>query len=297
MHTSIQLNFEPIDLKRQSEYLARFDQCTQKVSDYSFVNLWSWAEEYGLFWSWTDDLVFIKQTRPEIRYWAPVGQWENLDWTKFFEGLPDNMTVFTRVPEALIRLWQKHENEKLIIEASRDHFDYLYDFKALVDLRGNKFHKKKNLLNQFKKKYTYQFVPLDQDIADMAMALQEDWCTWRDCESSLSLSAENNAIKKVLINWNQLQNIIGGAILVEEFIAAFTVAENLDKDTLLIHFEKGCPQYKGIYQAINNIFLSNIDETYQTVNREQDLGDDGLRKAKESYHPIDFLKKYNVVRA
>ena len=83
----------------------------------------------------------------------------------------------------------------------------------------------------------------------------------------------------------------------EDFISAFTVAEKLDKDTLLIHFEKGCPQYKGIYQAINNIFLSNIDAMYQTVNREQDLGDNGLRKAKESYHPVDFVKKYNVVLA
>ena len=77
-------------------------------------------------------------------------------------------------------------------------------------------------------------------------------------------------------------------------MVAYTVAERLDKDTLLIHFEKGNPEYKGVYQAINQMFLANLTDEFTIVNREQDLGDEGLRKAKLSYNPFNFLRKYKV---
>ncbi|MFZ0484981.1 MAG: phosphatidylglycerol lysyltransferase domain-containing protein, partial [Desulfobacterales bacterium] len=73
------------------------------------------------------------------------------------------------------------------------------------------------------------------------------------------------------------------------------IAEQLSQDTIVIHFEKGNPDYKGAYQAINQMFLEHNGEQFDFVNREQDLGDEGLRKAKLSYHPVDFVKKYRVL--
>jgi hypothetical protein len=78
-------------------------------------------------------------------------------------------------------------------------------------------------------------------------------------------------------------------------MAAYTIAEDLSQGALVVHFEKGDPEYKGVYQAINQIFLKNSGNDFHIVNREQDLGDEGLRKAKLSYHPIGFLKKYRVM--
>jgi hypothetical protein len=130
----------------------------------------------------------------------------------------------------------------------------------------------------------------------MAMDMQKDWCTWRDCESSESLSAENSAILRILKNREKLKGLTGGAIIVGQEMAAYTIAEKLTNDTLLIHFEKGSPDYKGIYQAVNQMFLQHSDVKFTTVNREQDLDDEGLRKAKLSYHPSDFIKKYRVNR-
>lgn len=75
---------------------------------------------------------------------------------------------------------------------------------------------------------------------------------------------------------------------------AYTVAEALDETSVVIHFEKGCPHFKGVYQAINQIFLEQCCQGYEIVNREQDLGDLGLRKAKLSYNPVGFLEKYTV---
>ena len=287
--------FEPINLDKQKEYSEHFAGCSQKASDYSFVNLWGWAEEYGLHWAWSDKLVWIKQTIPEELYWAPVGLWEGVDWKRCFDEYFNSKTVFKRIPEDLIQLWRDSFQHLITIEESRGHWDYLYYVPELIELKGKRFHKKKNLLNQFKKKYDFEYVSFGSDMIDQAMEMQDDWCTWRDCESSDALSAENRAIPRILRSWRKVQGLTGGAILVDQKMVAYTIAESLPKDTLVIHFEKGNHEYKGVYQAINQMFLEHSGKNFKIVNREQDLGDEGLRKAKLSYNPIDFLKKYRVV--
>jgi hypothetical protein len=150
-------------------------------------------------------------------------------------------------------------------------------------------------LNQFKKKYDFEYVPFGTDIIHQAMEMQEDWCTWRDCESSDVLSAENRTISRILNKWENIQGLTGGAIMVNQKMAGYTIAESFTDDTLVIHFEKGNPDYKGIYQAINQMFLEHSGNKFEFVNREQDLDIEGLRKAKLSYNPVDFVKKYRVI--
>jgi hypothetical protein len=295
----MKLQFEPIRLDRQEDYLRRLSQCPETASDYSVANLWAWAEEYGLCWAWTDQLVWIKQTRPREVFWAPVGPWNTLDWNVFFPDYLSGPWVFIRLPEMLLTIWKERLNARLIIEEARGHWDYLYDIHELISLTGKRFHKKKNLLNQFIRKYQYRFVPFQNDLIDSVLHMQEAWCLWRDCEAVDALAHENEAIEKVLSKWDQLKNLKGGAILIDQKIAAYTIGERLNEYTLLIHFEKGDQNYKGIYQAISQIFLESMvsDPSCQqitVVNREQDLDDEGLRSAKLSYHPIDFLKKYQV---
>jgi hypothetical protein len=203
-------------------------------------------------------------------------------------------SIFTRVPEKLLFAWEKNLDRPLSVQENREHWDYIYDLNELIELKGNRFHKKRNLLHQFMKKTEYQFFPLTIELIGKALAMQQNWCTWRDCESSDALEAENRVIERVLSYWEKLAGIHGGAILADDKMIAYTIAEGLDEDTLLIHFEKGDPEYKGIYQAINQIFLENGRFDYKRVNREQDLGDEGLRRAKMSYHPVGFNKKYRV---
>jgi len=288
------LNFEPISLEKQSEYSKYFEKCPQKASDYSFVNLWGWAKEYGLDWAWTDNLVWIRQSIPEILYWAPVGPWDEVDWMSCFNEFSGKQAPIIRIPEKLVLTWKESFGDRIAVEEERGSWDYLYSISELTELKGKRFHKKRNLLNQFTKNYNFQFVPFGTEAIHMAMAMQEDWCTWRDCEASDVLAAENNAISRVLNSWEKIGGLIGGAIIVNETMAAYTVAESLSADMLLIHFEKGNTDFKGVYQAINQLFLENSGKNYEIVNREQDLDDEGLRKAKLSYHPVDFIKKYRV---
>ena len=293
----MKLEFEPIDLERQSTYLQRLQQCPQQASDYSFVNLWGWAAEYGLSWSWQDELVWIKQARPREMLWAPVGPCADVDWGLCLEKVLNGPTTFIRVPDGLLQFWQAGLAQRLTAAEARGHWDYLYQTQELIELKGNRFHKKKNLLNQFIKKYDYAYVTLDASTIGKALEMQTDWCTWRDCESSDILSAENQVIARILHHWPRLTGLTGGALLVEGTMAAYTVAERFSADTLLIHFEKGSPDYKGVYQAINQMFLEHEGPGFALVNREQDLDDDGLRKAKLSYNPADFLRKHRVVIA
>jgi uncharacterized protein len=288
------LNFEPISLNKQDRYLKYFSQLPQKASDYSFINLWGWSEVYGLYWAWSDEMVWIKQTIPKEVFWAPVAPWPEIDWNLCFDKYFNSAAVFYRVPEDLMLLWKEIIGHRIVIEESREHWDYLYHVDELTQLGGRRFHKKKNLLNQFKKKYDFQFVPLDMEMIDMAMALQEDWCTWHDCKSLDELAAENLAISRVLGSWEKLEGPIGGAILVDRQMVAYTIAEPLSENTLVIHFEKGDVNFKGTYQAVNQMFLEYFGQSFKIVNREQDLGDAGLRKSKLSYNPSDFLKKYRI---
>ncbi len=288
------LHFEPISMTKQADYLKILDVCPVKVSDASFINLWSWKDAYGLNWAWTPDLVWVKQTQPQERLWAPVGRWETVNWTATFRAHFTDNPAFTRIPEKLLNLWQSSPGIKTAVQASRGHWDYIYSVPELIELKGNSYHKKKNLLNQFKKRYAFKYVPLDENALDMAIAMQENWCTWRDCESNETLDSENHAITKVLSNWHRLDRLTGGAIMVASDMVAYTIAEHLSPDTLLIHFEKGDSGYKGVYQAINQMFLENAGKTFQLVNREQDLDSEGLRQAKLSYNPVGFLKKFDV---
>lgn len=288
------MNFQPIRLAQQAAYREKLARCEQIASDYSFINIWGWGAEYGLEWAWQDNLVWIRQARPEPALWAPVGDWRGVDWPstlKMAKGFSDRIV---RVPEKLLTRIQSAVELTTPAEESREHWDYLYNVQALVDLKGNRFHKKKNLVNQFKNNYDYTYLPFGPEMVDQALEMQEDWCTWRDCESVATLASENKAIARVLNDWKELSAINGGAIQVQGTMAAYTIAEIMPDNTIVIHFEKGCPDFKGSYQAINQMFLANAPGDCLFVNREQDLGDEGLRKAKRSYHPVDFIKKYGM---
>ncbi len=277
------------DQKLIRNYLKK---CSQITSDYTFLNLWGWQDIYKLDFLFHEELIWIRENRENKKFWAPIGNWEDLDWMKYYEFLKGN--TFIRVPERLVDLWKRYFIDKMMVIEDRDNWDYIYLVDELIQLKGNRFHKKKNLLKQFKKKYGYRFVTLEDRWIEEAENFQVDWCYYKDCENKKILIEENRVILNVLENWSRFEKIVGGGLVVDDRLVAYTVAEPADEDTLVIHFEKGCPTYKGIYQAINNIFLKECARNYIYVNREQDLGDKGLRQAKLSYNPCCFLKKYVV---
>lgn len=288
------LHFAPVSLERQDEYHQALAGCPQLLtSDFSFANVFGWAEHYGLEWAFHKGLCFIRQANPSPIYWAPIGPWENYDWAGCC-ALSETAR-FTRVPEALARLWSITLGNKVLIEENRDHWDYIYSIEELVALKGKKFHKKKNLLNQFKRNYEYEYETMAPECVEEVLEMQDEWYKWyEENNPSEALKAENRAITRVLHNIDQIQGLMGATLRVDGKVIAYTVAEPLCGDSIVIHFEKGNIKYKGVYQAINQMFLENDAAQFINVNREQDLGDEGLRKAKMSYNPSFFLKKFEA---
>lgn len=181
------------------------------------------------------------------------------------------------------------------IVAERDNADYLYRREDLAELRGQRYHKKKNRLNVFLHHYQYELVPYSLGYRDGCRALLAAWREERMREGeNLSLEREAQATAEAL----ELAGILGLSglvVLVGGEVKGFVLGERLNHETSVCHFEKADPQMEGLSQLLDREFnrLLFTDCTY--VNREQDLGAEGLRLAKSSYHPVELIAKYRVI--
>ncbi|HBU69753.1 MAG TPA: hypothetical protein DEE98_05155 [Elusimicrobia bacterium] len=198
---------------------------------------------------------------------------------------------FVAAPKEFLRRFQ--DNPRYEIESDRNNFDYTYLTKDLIDLPGSKYQAKRNLVAQFKRNYDYRLVEMDKRVLFACMQLQEKWCNIKSCLMDESMSMESRFVFKILSNYHKLK-LLGAAIIINDEVEAFAVGEALDDSTAVIHIEKANTHFRGIYQAINNFFCSEKLKSFKFVNREQDMGDDGLRKAKMSYYPHHFAEKYII---
>jgi hypothetical protein len=286
-------DYTPISLSGMEHYRALLSLNDTQASDYSFANLWGWAPYYDLEWRFDGVLCWIRQNRPEPCFWAPVGPWRAIrNWRDCPEMAPGSRLI--RVPTALCEEWSLAFAGNIAVEEDRGQWDYLYLASELATLPGNRFHNKKNLLKQFQKNYSYEYRSLSVNCVETVLDMQTQWCRWHDCESSEALLAENDAVARVLAQWNAIHGLCGGIIRIDGVPAAYTLAEPLNNETLIIHFEKAASGIKGLYQAINYLFCNDVGINFTYINREQDLGDAGLRQAKLSYNPAAFTKKCAV---
>jgi hypothetical protein len=178
-------------------------------------------------------------------------------------------------------------------EADRSQSDYIYLARDLISLQGRKYHRKRNHIKQFKEKYAYQYVPLTGEWIPECLRLEKEWCNLRSCEAVPGLANESVAIKEIFSHFDRL-TVTGGVIVIDGKVEAFTFGEPLNPNTVVIHIEKANSAFDGLYPMINQAFLENHWAAFEYVNREQDLGEEGLRKAKESYFPHHMVDKVNL---
>lgn len=173
-----------------------------------------------------------------------------------------------------------------VVSEDRDNFDYLYLRQELAELTGRKFQKKRNLIKAFINNYNYEGRPLLDEYLPDALSILE---TWRQEHDS---PGDYIAAREALEKSEELQ-LCGGIYYADGQPAAYSLGEELACGTsFVIHFEKALNRYKGLYQFVNQAFASIIGDPYITLNREQDLGQEGLRHAKLSYRPSGFVEKY-----
>ncbi len=288
--------FTNVSLEEKDRYYELWQKTPRRSLDYSLVNLWGWQEHYRLEWQFSDGLCWIRQTRPETIWWAPVGPWHEVDWRAIFGRLcVDKQRAFIRVPEELLNVWHEVLADRIRAEEDRGQWEYLYLQKDLAGLAGNKLHKKRNHYNSYVKTYgSPDYRAIDDRMIQDVLSVQDDWCQWHECDDSPSLMAENDAVNRVLLHWNNFRNLLGGSLYLEGRMVAFSVGEQLDDETLGVHFEKGLNGFKGVYQAMNCEFARHAGEGKIWINRAQDMDEEGLRQAKLTYMPTDYLRKFKV---
>lgn len=172
----------------------------------------------------------------------------------------------------------------------RDHFDYLYLRTDLADLRGKDFQTKRNHVNKFRKSYDFRYTPMTEEMIPDCLHMYDEWCEDRRCQEDEGLGYERQALIYGMQHFNRL-GLTGGVIWVAGKIIAFTFGMPVNRNTFCIHAEKALAGYEGAYNTINQEIASRLPVQFKYLNREEDLGISGLRKAKLSYRPVCLLEK------
>ena len=191
------------------------------------------------------------------------------------------------IPESIL-IPEKERLEEWGIEISedRDNFDYLYQRTDLALLQGKKYHKKRNLVAQFLKLYSHEEKPLTRELVADAMEVLEAWRIEKGTDGDYA------ACREALELLDDL-NMQGLLFYINGKPGGWCLGETIARGRIFtIHFEKGLEMYKGIYQFINQAFAASLPESITHINREQDLGNEGLRQAKMTYRPSGFVQKY-----
>lgn len=171
------------------------------------------------------------------------------------------------------------------------HHDYIYAFEDLLLLPGNQHQAKRNLINQFIRNYTFEFQAIASDLIPQLVEMEHKWYT-EHANKSRQMLEEHHASLRALESFGALK-VIGGLLMVNKEIAAYSIAEQINSQMLVIHVEKALHDYKGAYAMMNQQLLQHVTPT-QYVNREEDLGVSNLAKGKRSYHPLRLEMKYQL---
>lgn len=187
----------------------------------------------------------------------------------------------------------KENFSSIVAETERDWYDYLYDSQDMATFKGRRYSGQRNHINKFKKLYPeYRFEEITKDNLEEVISFFEEFTITHQKDSETAIE-ESKMVLELLKKYD-IYRQIGGLIRVEDKIVAISVGEIVG-DTLFIHIEKADRNYQGSYQMIVNQFAAHyVNEDVNYVNREEDVGDEGLRKSKLSYHPVELLEKYTV---
>ncbi len=300
------INFQKLTCKDKATFDEFYGSRYCENAEYTFTNLYMWRDMLNLQWAVEDGVLYIFSTNEQFfSAWQPIGAPDKMQdaITKILrvgeEMRGDKQFMFVVVEKAFAEELERYPHAKFDITADRDNFDYVYLAQDLINLSGRKFHGKKNHLNAFRKEYPdAKYLPITEAIIPKCREELNLWYAThkRDNPDDPFIGYEQAAIHEIFDHFDAFK-LKGGAILIKDKVVAFTFGEKLNSDTAVIHVEKADPSVRGIYVAINQAFVEHEWADMIYINREEDMGIDGLRQAKESYRPIKMIEKFNATLA
>ena len=290
------IDFKPLDLEGKEEYERLLRTGGERGCEYSFVNLYLWGRQKAAFVE--GNLVCFSQYNRKSVYLFPVGTGdkkktlERVKEDAAKRGIPCRLVGLTQDDCALL---EQAFPGSFRYHFDRDFFDYVYDIEDLAELKGRKFQRKRNHLNRFREQNPcYSLEPIDDENIGLAEELVSKWYELRLQENPHGdYHMEQIAIQKAMQQRKEL-GMEGLLLRTGDGVVAMTMGSRLNDDTFDVHFEKALDIADGAYAAINNGYAKHIREKYPEIrflNREDDMGLEGLRKAKLSYNPHHMVEK------
>ncbi|MBI4187289.1 MAG: DUF2156 domain-containing protein [Chloroflexi bacterium] len=291
--------FAPLVLEHKTEVDRAFAEMEPTISEFTFTNLFMWQHYYNISVSRMHGCILFLAEPPGKKpfFYPPWGQGDTgraaRDCLQFLADKGEAGHI-ERVPQDYIERYA-HSLRGLEITPDPDNDDYVYSSQDLIFLEGRRLHAKRNAIRKVHKVGDNEYRAIDEGLIGPCLELQELWCRQQHRELYLSLAEETMAVKTIFDNYQAL-GVKGGAILINGRVEAFSIGERLNSDTLVIHVEKANLAIPGLYAVINQQFAEHEARDHKYVNREQDLGDKGLRMAKRSYYPSAMVRKFKVAR-
>ncbi len=296
------INFKCLSLDDMDLINSYYKNSSIESYEYLFSSLYMWRKLNNVKYAVIEDaLVIEKNEEGKGTFYAQPLGYKKEKLVSIIESLMDrnqNYTdrdyLFGDVDESFISDLKKYTDYKVETFEDVDDFEYVYNTQDLIELRGKKYHSKKNHVNTFEKTYNYEIRAINNDnVIKDCLELLHRWHEEVLETIDKEMCMEIDAIKDLFgeLKFFDLKSI---AIYVNNVLAGFAVGEKVNDKMAVIHVERGEIEFKGIYSFINRKFLMECFAETEFVNRQEDTGNEGLRKAKESYHPARMIKKYLV---
>ncbi|MGE5453637.1 MAG: DUF2156 domain-containing protein [Methylocystaceae bacterium] len=293
------INFKKIEIDDKRWIDPLLTAADMRGCQHNFTNLFAWSEIYRYRVARVDDYLVVKgeQLDKTPYYLYPAGQGDPQSVIRALQEDAVNcgygFTLAGLSTENIAVLNSLFPRSFEYIER-RDSFDYVYLLDKLVTLSGDKSKSKRNHVNYFKKHNNWSFEPIGLENLAECWEMNKQWCKVHGCQEDNHLANENCAVMRCFDNFIEL-GLEGGLLRSEGRVVAYTMGDKLNSDTYDIHIEKAFGEIHGAYQIINQEFTTLIQKLHPEliyVNREEDMGIEGLRKAKLSYHPVKMEVKY-----
>lgn len=293
--------FKDIDIDCKNILDKYFNLVDYEACEYCFTTLYMWKDLYKTKYYVEDDFAIVAGEYENKGFIIlPLASKENMN--KAFDFIIKNFEKGNKqihlkaIDKEVVEYLKNIYGERFEYIEERNNFDYIYEGESLRTLSGRKNQKKRNHLNSFIKEYGNRvgYKKLEEVDFDECINLLKDWS--EDKEDSIELDSEFKAINRIFKNYKKLKDTLKiSGIYIDSKLEAFSIGEMLNDSMAVIHVEKANADIRGLYPYINQQFLLNEFSDVEFVNREEDLGIEGLRKAKLSYHPVKFAEKYTVI--
>lgn len=295
------IEFHPISVEDREWMNEKLREEQPEACEYTFVNNFIWRNAYEVEVTQVCGCGLIRyQDGKGYRFSYPFG---NGDKKAVIEALKVYCLeeLGHEYKLDLCPITDKHRKELItwypgqyIIDADRDDFDYVYLTEDLASLKGKKYHGKRNHIARFMDDDDWSYEPLNAENIKECRGLEKEWVSIHEDKWEEGVADETIALQEAFDHYEEF-GLVGGLIRKGGKVVAFTIGEPMNDQMMVVHFEKAYPDLQGAYPMINQQFILHECQNYKYVNREEDVGDPGLRKAKLSYYPEILLRKYSAV--